>query len=70
MVWQGHGGEELSALRFRSISQPLVMGDGKKDVHISVEYGKRNFRVLKSEYKQLELIPEADHNTVWLYGGE
>lgn len=54
----------------KQITQPMLLTHGEADIHISVEYGKRNFHNLASEDKELYLVPNATHNDVWVVGGE
>lgn len=54
----------------RSITQPVLMIHGEKDQRINPSCARRNYAALASQIKQLEMIPEGNHNNAWQVGGE
>lgn len=58
---------ETSAL---SIQVPVLVVHGTLDRHVSIEYGRRVFRNLQSQSKELFEIPDGDHYNLTTVGGE
>ncbi|MGB1295396.1 MAG: alpha/beta hydrolase [Flavobacteriales bacterium] len=53
----------------KQIDQPILMVHGKKDKKISIKYGQRNFKNLKSKIKQFIAVDNANHVNVWEMAG-
>ena len=54
----------------KQIDQPILLVHGEQDEKISVAYARKNFNNIKSNYKELLLIPKAKHTNVWELGGD
>jgi len=52
------------------ISQPILIVHGTADRRINMDYGKENYRAIKSEQKEFIAIPKANHLSVWKIGGK
>lgn len=53
----------------KSIAQPVLLIHGDKDEQISVKYGKRIFKNLQAQDKELYVMPDGDHYNLWQAGG-
>lgn len=54
----------------KSITQPMFLAHGNKDVRIKLEYNKQNFNNLKSENKTFLEIDGANHLNLWEMGAD
>lgn len=54
----------------KNISVPTLIVHGNDDKRIDIQYGKANFKVLKSNNKQFIEVDKATHLNVWEIGGE
>ena len=54
----------------KKITQPVFMAHGDHDVHISIDYGKKNFVNLASEKKNFYKVVGGTHFNLWQAGGK
>lgn len=67
----GFNPDEASPIEYcKQIEQPVLMVHGTKDKRIKIDYGKANFKNLKSTGKRFLEIEGANHASIWETGGD
>lgn len=66
----GFNPDEISPMTSAQVIEvPMFVAHGNKDMHIPIQYGRRNFDALKSTNKTFYEVAGAGHNDLGLIGG-